>query len=82
MIERCTGCGRKEMPTVMFRCDWPDGRTSIERHCIDCRTTWHRQLLGLGAKLSEIVAPGDAPKTGLRLERSSPKPSQKPCPKG
>jgi hypothetical protein len=68
MIERCTGCGRKDLPVISFQCEWPDGRTSVEQHCNDCRGTWHRQLIGLGVKLTEIVPPGAAPRSGLRLE--------------
>jgi len=70
MIDRCNGCGRKDVPTVTFRCDWPDGRATVEQHCEQCRRTWHRQLIGLGAKLTEVVPPG-TPARGLRLEPPS-----------
>jgi hypothetical protein len=64
-----------------FRCDWPDGRATVEQHCEHCRRTWHRQLIGLGVKLTEIVAAG-TPVRGLRLEPSSSPPIVKRCSKG
>jgi hypothetical protein len=51
---RCNGCGRTDLETTTFRCVWPDGRITVERHSHVCRLTWHRQLRALGAKLEEI----------------------------
>lgn len=51
---RCNGCGRTDLETTAFRCVWPDGRITVERHCHVCRFTWHRQLRALGATLEEI----------------------------
>lgn len=54
MDDRCNGCGRRDLATTPYRCEWPDGRVSMERHCEYCRWTWHRQLKALGAKLTEV----------------------------
>lgn len=64
MDERCNGCGRRDLATTAYKCEWPDGRVSMERHCEYCRWTWHRQLRALGAKLVE-VAPPEAPESPL-----------------
>jgi hypothetical protein len=63
----CTGCGRVELSLVDYRCAWPDGRSTVERHCEVCRITWQRQLRALGAELDE-TSPIEPPVPGvLRL---------------
>jgi hypothetical protein len=52
--DRCSGCGRRDVPIRVFRCTWPDHRVSIERHCDRCRITWQRQLQSLGAVIEEV----------------------------
>jgi hypothetical protein len=40
---------------------WPDGRTTIERHCVSCQWTWHRQLKALGAVVERVEVETDKP---------------------
>jgi hypothetical protein len=54
MKPKCTGCGRRDLATAAFNCAWPDGRTSLERYCNQCRVVWRRQLESLGATFSTI----------------------------
>ena len=66
MSERCTGCGRAGDDVQIFRCSWPDGRSSRERHCPDCRLSWHPQLRSLGTKIDRIEADGSPVQPALR----------------
>jgi hypothetical protein len=59
MNPKCTGCGRRDLATAAFNCAWPDGRTSVERYCNQCRVVWRRQLESLGAKFSLIAETGE-----------------------
>jgi hypothetical protein len=52
--DRCNGCGRVDALTEEFQCVWPDGRTTVERHCVACERTWHRQLKALGARVMRL----------------------------
>ena len=54
MSDRCNGCGGKELPMRAYECIWPDGRTTIEQYCDNCRRSWHPQLIRLGAKLTPV----------------------------
>ena len=54
-LVRCNGCGRTDVPTVAYRCLWPDRRVTTERHCPACRLTWQRQLKWLGATIEELA---------------------------
>jgi hypothetical protein len=40
--------------TELFRCVWPDARITLERHCVTCQRTWHRQLKALGATVQHV----------------------------
>ena len=55
-LTRCNGCGRTDRPTQAFRCVWPDGCVTLDRHCGECEFIWHAQLRGLGARI-EALAP-------------------------
>jgi hypothetical protein len=50
----CSGCGRTDVPTQAYRCEWPDHLITLDRHCSDCERIWHAQLRSLGARLEPI----------------------------
>ena len=66
MRPRCNGCGRTDLPTRAFRCEWPDKLVTLDRHCAECQHVWHAQLRSLGARLEPlelsmpVITPGAA----------------------
>jgi hypothetical protein len=61
MSDKCNGCGRVGVAVNVFRCIWPDGRTSVERHCAPCQRLWHRQLKALGARVERADTSEEVP---------------------
>ena len=67
MKQACNGCGRADVAMNSYRCTWPDGRLTVERHCHACRVTWQPQLRFLGATLDDLSAPEPRVAGVLRL---------------
>ncbi|HEX4683537.1 MAG TPA: hypothetical protein VH277_12545 [Gemmatimonadaceae bacterium] len=53
-LDSCRGCGQGDRETSVYRCTWPDGRITFERHCDMCWMLWRRRLEAWGASVARI----------------------------
>lgn len=54
-FDRCRGCGESGRGTSVYRCTWPDGRMTFERHCDLCWMLWRRRLEAWGASVTQLL---------------------------